>query len=347
MYRTTLIALAAALVAPAASAADGAKRLSIDFSGGIRPDMAGLGATITQDGTVDTAESTLASTFFSTDKVLMSDRNNLVLWDNSQNTDSIFRMLSEEPVVGGSLLGLELGSRVRYELDDLIQFPLFVQSGFYYSMAIGGGYQERVFGDAVQGAYDASNDFAFLMQLNELDPADFVGGKMVTQYDASWFEIPFSVGIKVPITKRDYTFAYGSVGASYFKGGFSVDIDIDEKYANVLGTHMDADALSMENLSPGAVQDTIKFVNKGMGLNYGVGLQAGTKYGLSFFMEYNSSGTAASVYSNGLQPKTARLMTALSSQTLAENDDDWFKKLAFPVLTTGAAFRVGVRYYLF
>ncbi len=344
MFLSSLVALS--LIPAAAAGDDKVKRFSVDLSAGVRPDMASLGDTIVQDGTIDTGASTIANLLYSTDKALMSDRNNMILWYNTENTDSDYVLMGAEPVLGGALLGLELGGRLRYELDDVINFPLFVQTGFYYSLSVSGGYQERVLGDAAA----LNPDIVGVLALNGLDADDYVGGKMITDYSAAWYEIPFSLGIKVPV-KRDYTFGYGTIGASYFRGGFSVGMDIDEKYANALATQVDLDSGEaippVTNLSPGAVKDTVSFTNSGVGLNYGLGVQVGMKNGTAFFVEFNGSGTSGTAYSSAMKKETSQLLTATSSATLAGADDDWFKKLAFPVVTTGATARIGVRYYIF
>ena len=340
----SLAVLSAVLLSTAPAAAEeGArnKRLSIDVSMGIRPDMASLGSTITQDGTLDTADSTMANLLYSTDKALMSDQSNSTLWYNSQNTDTTFKLMGAEPVLGGPMLGGEFGGRIRYELDDIIRFPLYLQAGFHYSTRISGGYQERVLGDVAQ----QNETVALLLALNGEDPEDYINGQLITQYDATWYEVPITLGIKVKAKKRPYTMAYGGAGLSYFNGGFSVSLDSDERYSNVLATHIDADSFSVTNLSPGAVQDTIDFSITGVGLNYSLGVQSGTKAGVAMFFEYNGSGTAKTTYSGGLTDESQRLLTATSSQTLAEADPNWFRQLAYPVVTTGAAFRVGVRYY--
>ncbi|MBW2256642.1 MAG: hypothetical protein JRI25_18880, partial [Deltaproteobacteria bacterium] len=94
MKRTILLAVTSLLAAPLAQAADDdLKRFSISVNVGVRADMAGLGSTILQDGTVDTADTTLANAVYGTDKALMSDRSNLAIWHNSDNGDETFRML--------------------------------------------------------------------------------------------------------------------------------------------------------------------------------------------------------------------------------------------------------------
>lgn len=323
--------------------AEGRKNLSVDVSLGIRPDMAGLGSTIAKDGTVDTGDTTMANLLYSTDKVFMGDQSNQTLWHNSDQTKSTFKMMGEEPVLGGALLGGEVGLRLRYDVTGAKAFPVFFQGGVFRTQSISGGEQERVLGNAAQ----KNASVAALLALNGEDPKDYIGGKMSTRYEASWWEIPLSLGLRLDHPKRPYTAAYGSVGVSIFSGGFSVAFDADENYANVLATHIDADTQTVTNLSPGAVSDQIRFNITAVGLNYGLGVQAGTKSGLAFFAELNSSGASKTVYGTVLKDESKQLLTALSSQNLANEDAEWFDSLAYPVLTTGATFRLGTRYYFF
>ena len=335
-------------VAGSAHAEDRPRGFSIGISTGLLPDMAGLGATITQDGTIDTADTTLANLGYSTGKALMSDRDNETLWHNSQHTASAFHMLGEEPTLGGAMLGLELGATVQYEFDQVPtrrdnrpKVPLFVRTGFNMVFRAAGGHQTRTLGTIAQDSPDLAN----LIEANAMDPADYVGGTMHSDYGASWFEVPISLGVKIPVFER--AFAYGFVGISIFRGGFTVAIDVDERYANVLCTHVDTDALTMTNYSPGAVQDTIHLTMAGVGLNWGLGAQAQIHKHMGLFVELNSSGTAKTVYSSELKPETRRLLTATSSESLAQDDPEWFKRIAYPVLAKGASVRIGVRIYLF
>lgn len=343
MHRVAVFAAVWALWLPLAQAEEGPKRLSVDISFGVRPDMANLGNTIVQDGTIDTADSTMASLVYSTGKALMSDRNNMAIWHNSASTESSFNLLGEEPETGGALLGMDFGASARYELDDIIDFPLFVKAGFHFTTRVSGGEQRRVLGNAAA----ANPDIAGLLMANGEDPADYVGGTMVSKYDASWIEIPITVGFKAPLGRED-TFAYAGAGISIFRGGFSVGLDVDANYANVLATHIDTDALTVTNLSPGAVNDTVEFQLGGLGFNYMLGAQAAIgDTGAVVFLELNSSGAAKTVYSSGLKAETRRLLTATSSATLASQDPEWFKRLAFPVVASGGTARVGLRYYFY
>ncbi len=345
MHKGIWIAVACVLGMGTAHAQDKPKRFSLEFSVGPRSDMAGLGRTITIDGTADTAETTLANAVYSIDKAVMSDQRNLLIWHNSDSTNSAFRLLGEEPEVGGAMLGISFGGSARYDLVDFTKVPLYVRAGFYYSTRVLGGHQTRVLGDAAM----RSNDIANLLMANGHDPADYIGGTMVSDYGASWIEVPVSIGIALPLRKNDpYTQVYGGFGLSFFRGGFEVEIEIDERYANVLGTHIDTEALTVTNYSPGAVKDDIDFTLAGMGLNWSLGAQAtlGVK-GLVAFMELNASGTSGTVYSQALSPNNQRLFTAATSETLANEDPQWFKRLAYTVVTAGPLMRTGIRYYFF
>ncbi len=340
------LALMGLTAAPAAFAAeeddDKPKRFSLSFSTGIRPDMAQLGSTITQDGSIDVADTSLASLAYGTSKALMSDRDNMTLSANSAQTSSVFNV-QDGYEVGGSLLGAEFGGDLRYEFDDLVKFPLFLKTGFYYTSRISGGAQSRTMGDIAQ----QSETIGALAAIYGLDTADYVGGTMKTTWDAKWWEIPISIGVKVAI--KPHTFAYGYAGISIFKGGFSVGIDVDENYANVLATHVDqSEAVpTITNFSPGAVNDTIEFRTGAVGLNYGLGAQVGIKRTLAVFVELNASGAAKTVYAQGYSEESKQLLTAVSSQSISEADGTWFQTLAYPVVLQGASGRIGIRAYVF
>jgi hypothetical protein len=317
------------------------KRFSLSFSTGIRPDMAQLGSTITQDGSIDVADTSLASLAYGTSKALMSDRDNMTLSANSAQTSSVFNV-QDGYEVGGSLLGAEFGGDLRYEFDDLVKFPLFLKTGFYYTSRISGGEQSRTMGDVAQ----QSETIGGLAALYGLDTADYVGGTMKTTWDAKWWEIPISLGVKVSI--KPHTFAYGYAGISIFKGGFSVGIDVDENYANVLATHVDrSSGVQVDNYSPGAVKDTIEFRTGAVGLNYGLGAQVGIKRTLAVFVELNASGAAKTVYAQSYSEESKQLLTAVSSGTIAGEDASWFQTLAYPVVLQGASGRIGIRAYVF
>jgi len=349
------LALAGLFSNPALAGDEDPMRFSLGIGVGIRPDMAQLGSTIVQDGTVDVAGSSLAG-YYSTNKFLMSDRDNMTLQANSDATDTIFNLQSDHKV-GGSMLGLEKGGDLRYELDDVINFPLFISAGFYHTGKLSGGEQSRTMGDVVPNLPDLYVGAIETITGNAAE--DYAGGTMSTTWDASWWEIPVSLGMKVPI--KPHWFVYGKFGVSIFNGGFDITVDIDEKYANVLGSHVDTATLTGSDLSPdGGVQDTISFRTGAVGLNYGLGTQVNIKKRFALYFELNSSGAAKTVYnSNQVNDDTKQLFTALSSELIAggngaegdptyiQGDATWFDQLAYPVVMQGASGRLGLRCYFF
>ncbi len=320
------------------------KRFSFGVNVGLKGNQASLGDTITKDGTVDTASSTMANQFYSTKTAIMSDRNNAAIKYNSGNTGSPFNQLTAY-TDGGALTGIDFGGQAQYDLDDLINLPLFVRAAFNYQLTIGGGSQSRTLGN-VASAYPAASG---LLAANGLTASDYSGGTMTTKFTSSSMEIPVSVGWNARIS--DKTKVYLGVGASYFNGGWDVKVGIDEKYANVLATHVNTTAVTATNYwkqaGGGSLDETITFRVSGIGVNYFMGIEQMLTESLSAFAEIYASGFAKTSYSSELSDKGQKLFTALSSETLAQNDPNWFKRLAFPVVLGGASIKIGVKYYLF
>ena len=329
---------------PEARASSGAKRFSFGFNVGLKGNQANLGDTITKDGTIDTASSTVARTFYATNQTIMSDRNNAAIQYNSGNTGAPFNQLSSYKE-GGALTGIDFGGQAQYDLDDIISLPLFLRAAFNYQMTIMGGKQERTLGDVSVTNPQANA----LLTANGLTPADYAGGTMKTGFSASHIEIPISIGFNARISEK--TRVYLGLGASWFNGGWDVKVDIDEKYANALGTHVNTTALTAtnywKNFGGGAIDETIKFRASGIGVHYFIGLEQFLTENLSIFGEIFASGMAKISYSTELSDKGQKLFSTLSSETLAQNDPNWFKRLAYPVVLGGASIKVGMKYYLF
>lgn len=320
------------------------KRFSFGVNVGLKGNQASLGDTITKDGTIDTASSTVANTFYNTKQAIMSDRNNAILKYNSGNTGAAYNMLSSY-TEGGALTGIDFGAQGQYDLDDLINLPLFVRAAFNYQLTLAGGSQSRTLGD-VSTANPSANA---LLTANGLTPADYAGGTMTTKFSSSSMEIPLSVGWNARISEK--TKVYIGVGASWFNGGWDVKIGMDEKYANALATHVNTTAVTAtnywKNAGGGAIDETITFRVSGIGVNYFMGIEQMLTDSLSAFAEIYASGMAKLSYSSELSTKGQKLFTALSSESLAKEDSQWFKRLAFPVVLGGASIKVGVKYYLF
>ena len=345
MVKKTISVLASVLLAGGLWAQEGAaKRFSVGVSAGLKGNLADLGGTITKDGTIDTASSTLARSVYSTSKVIMSDKDNRAIGYNSASTGSAFNLLKDS-TDGGPLTGLDLGINTQYDLDDLIGMPLFTRLGFQYMAHVAGGAQERTLGDAT--VQNAGLNTLLLSQTN-LSGAQYAGGKMKSEFTASWLEIPVSVGFNARINPA--TKLYAAVGMSYFYGGWDAKLDIDEKYANVLGTHTDLTSTATNYwklAGGGSLKETIEFRASGLSVNYFMGLEQMLMNDLAAFIEVYASGYAQTVYSSKLSDKAQKLLTATSSETLYQSDSNWFKRLAFPVVLGGASIKIGARYFLF
>jgi hypothetical protein len=92
----------------------------------------------------------------------------------------------------------------------------------------------------------------------------------------------------------------------------------------------------------------VDFQLGGVGVNYLLGAQSALgSTGAVIFLELNSSGSAKTVYSSNMKSETRQLLTATSSEALYQQDSEWFKRLAFPVVTGGGTVRFGLRYYFY
>lgn len=321
-----------------AAHADDTRRFSVALSAGAIPDMAGLGASIAQDGSLPVGPTSLGQ-LYSTDHLLMSDQQNQTLWHSSSQSTSVFRLMSEAPQLGGPLLGGELGGRLRLE-SAADRLPGFVELGAFFSTRISGGQQARTLGSLAQD----SAQLAAILKASGESASDYVSGHLSSEHDAAWIEIPLSVGLKTPdLWAR--SFVYGSLGVSYMRGGYVLSIDADERYSNVLASHLDADTLTITNHSPGAVSEQISFAVQGLGLNYGLGVQTGLGEHAAVFADLNRSGLTRVALGSGLSPAGQQLLSAMTDPALTEDDATWFQGVARSISLNGASIRIGLRRY--
>jgi hypothetical protein len=329
---------------PEAAGSSSPKRFSFGFNVGLKGNQANLGDTITKDGTIDTASSTVARTFYATSHAIMSDRNNAAIKYNSGNTGAPFNQLTDYKE-GGALTGIDFGAQAQYDMDDLINLPFFLRGAFNYQMTLMGGSQSRTLGDVSVTNPQANA----LLTANGLTPADYAGGTMTTKFSSSSMEIPISIGFNARVGEK--TRVYLGVGASWFNGGWDVKMNIDEKYANALGTHVNTTALTAtnywKNFGGGSLDETVTFRASGIGVHYFLGIEQMLTGDLAVFAEIFASGMAKLSYSSQLSDKAQKLLSSTSSETLAQQDPNWFKRLAFPVVLGGATIKVGMKYYLF
>jgi hypothetical protein len=320
------------------------KRFSFGVNVGLKGNQASLGDTITKDGSIDTASSTVASTFYATRKAIMSDRDSAAIKYNSGSTAAPFNQATGY-TEGGALTGLDFGGQAQYDLDDMINLPFFLRAAFNYQLTISGGSQSRTLGDVSTANPQASA----VLTANGLTPADYAGGTLTTKFKSNSMEIPLSIGFNARISEK--TKIYLGVGASWFNGGWDVTVNVDEKYANALATHVNTATATARNYwkeaGGGSLNETIQFRISGVGVHYFIGLEQMLTANLAAFAEVYASGMAKVSYSSEISDKGQKLFTALSSETLAQQDPNWFKRLAFPIVLGGATIKVGVKYYLF
>ena len=316
------------------------ERLSISLGMGLRANMGELGKAITKDGALDIDRSTVASQFFGTTKMVMADRSNDVLKYNSANTASSFNLLSSSSQ-GGPLTGLDIGTSFQYDLDDILGLPFFGRTGFSYVFKAGGGRQSRTLGNVASGG-----SMQALLTANGISGDPYNGGTLSNEFNTSWMEIPFALGFRVPIKKG--TEVYAGAGISWFSGGLSLQINADEKYVDALTTHADISTLTVTQYATdvGAISEKVEFKVSGLGINYFLGLSQYIDAGVSIFMELYASGTAKTVYSTAFSEDLSKAFTAASSDSLAGQDPQWFKRVAFPVVMRGGSVKIGARYYL-
>lgn len=321
------------------SSPSGSKRLSVGVNLGLKSDMAALGATITKDGTIDVGETTVANSFYGTNQWFMSDRDNKLQKYNSDNTASPLNTISDYKE-GGAMTGLDIGVDARYDLDDILGLPLFARGGFNYVMKIGGGTQERTLGNTLTN----SSDGQALLAANSMSDV-FSGGVMKSTWNASWMYIPVSVGLNARISEK--SLVYFGAGVSWFNGGWSVDMDLDQKYVNALTTYYDSSTNTLSTLSgAGPVSQTVEFKASGLGVNYFLGVETFIADSIAVFGEMNASGYAATSFSNKASSTTSKVFTRATSKGASDQDTEFIKRLSYPVVMGGATIKIGTRYYI-
>lgn len=344
---------AAAPAAPTATAMTGeskssytgaTKRFSIGLSLGLRPDMNQLGGAIQKDGVQDNGvtNANVASTYYQQSKLLMSDKDNAQSKALSQSTGGPGQTVKDYQE-GGSLTGIEGMIHIKYDLDDMIKIPLFVRTGFAYGLKLIGGSQSRTLGDRAAKDPSMAGLIASTPQLaGQTDP--WGGGVMTTKYSSYYMEIPVSIGYNLRFDKH---VVYFGVGASYFNGGYNIEVALDSKYASAMGAY-NLGTSSYVNYSSGALTETLKFAYAGIGLHYFLGAETEIMNNMNLFFELNASGTAGVALSDRLSSAGAKLLTPATGGTSAANaDPEYSKRLGQPVVLTGASVRVGVRYAVF
>jgi hypothetical protein len=337
----TRVALETSAAAPSCDCESTRKEtLSFGFSTGLRTNMALLGDTIAKDGTMELGSGTALRALGGTKNIFQSDKDDAVLVHNSQSTNSPYKFL-ESSTNGGALMGITLGGEVKLELAKLLHLPLFVRTGAEYTFRVSGGQHERVLGSAIENATPLG---AAVRDAT----GGVTGGTMSYAFDAHWLEVPLTIGLSVPIEGGHKV--YGGFGPSYYRGGWSVQVDMDERYVRAATTLLDGNTV-YGPLVKSAIHDTVSFSWAGLGFNYVLGLEARVDDRNSLFFEYAATGGADTRFSSQPSPDVQRFLTAVNSGVTggvilpASQDDRFLKRIAYPVVLGGGFFRIGYRFY--
>jgi hypothetical protein len=320
---------------------DGRKEiLSFGISTGLRANMASLGDTIAKDGTVELSSNSALRALGGTKNVFQSGKDDAVLLHNSSSTNSAYKFLDRQENTG-ALMGITIGSEVKLELAKLVNLPLFVRAGADYTFRVGGGYSERVLGSAIENATPLGGAVRDAT-------GGVTGGTMNYQFDARWLEIPLTIGLSIPIEGGHKV--YGGFGPSYYRGGFSVDLNMDERYVRAATTLLDGNTV-YGPLVTNALQEKIDFKWAGLGFNYVLGIEARVGDRNALFFEYAATGGADTRFSSAPSADGQRFLTAVNSGVSggvvlpAQADDRFLKRIAYPVVLGGGFFRIGYRFY--
>ncbi len=315
------------------------RSLSFGLTTGVVADMSQLGSAITNDGVVDLNGDSLASTTGIT-KLLMPDRDCALQSYSSQGTNAEPLRVIDDYEEGGPLIGLDTGLYVMYDTTPHLDLPFFMRLGFDYAFKISGGEQMLKLGPGPDQVA-VSSDFARPPEFN------FEGGTIKTTWNSSWMEVPLTFGVILPV--MDLGKVYGGVGVSWFRGGFSIEVQADKKYAAFLTSYNTNDYSNAENLMvTEAINEKIEFMTYGISFNMLLGLEVFLSENTAATVEYWASGTMQTVFAESeFSPTAKRAMTmATAGPDAAGKDDEYIERFAYPVVLGGSMLKFGVRYYL-
>ncbi len=314
------------------------KSFSVGITLGMVSDLAGLGATIIDDGTLDTAGGSLANAT-GTDKLIMADKSDAVLLSNSNNTNAVPLQFLSDFSEAGPMMGLSIGGYVMYDFLSLADLPFFARLGFDYVAQVGGGEHGRTLGAGIN-QYAQAAGYALP---TAAAGGTYTGAWMTYSFTSSWLEIPLTVGICLPVGK--YGKVYGGLGISYFNGGWALEVDMSDSYAQYITVFDDGAQALVTSFDKTKVEFKVSQIS----FNFVLGAEVNVAYGIAVTFEYWGSGAAQTVYSKAaFTDNASKTMTAaLSGGDVAGYDTNWFKQFAYPVVLGSSYFKFGVKYYIF
>jgi hypothetical protein len=323
---------------PKESKANAPRYLALGLSTGVISDMSGLGNAITNGGMIPLNSNSLASAS-GVGKLFMSDRDAALRAYSAEGPNAVPLQAIADFGEGGPLIGIDIGLYAMYHSRQHLELPFFARLGFDYAFKASGGQQKLTLGAGPDQLATSSN--------YANPPFGFEGGSISTTWNASWMELPLTLGVTLPV--YDLGRVYGGLGLSWFSGGFSIQVATDKKYAAYLTSYntnkySDASALMVTQ----KVKDTMEFSTKGIAINMLLGFEVLIIEHLAATVEYWSSGFAQTVSTtSNVKEGTSRVLTmATAGPDKASKDAQYIQRLTHPVTLGGTMLKFGLRYYL-
>jgi len=191
MKKVTILVMALAIAMAFATTAFAKNGLSVDFGIGYNADMAGMGATILNDG----EEGTNGTYLGANADVLISQKDAKILAANGATTG--ISNVADAGTMGGVCLNLG----VRYDILNLLWF----KTGFNYDVNI-----------ASEQSWNATDGATF-------------NGKVKQTWTAGYMAIPIMLGLNLPIQDGKYN-VYAGVGLDIFWGYWQVEVSAPGNY---------------------------------------------------------------------------------------------------------------------
>lgn len=317
------------------------RSLAIGVTAGLVDDMSQLSDAITNDGVVPLNTNSLASST-GIETLLVPDSVASMQYHSGSKSPDDLKIISDYDKAGSDALrGVDLGIYVMYDFNELLNLPLFVRVGFDYVFKVWGDDQMIRLGPGPD-IYAAENNFA--------TPAGgFEGGTLETSWDSEWMEVPVTIGVVLPV--MNFGNVYGGLGVSWFRGGFSINVKADDRYA-AFGTSYSSDdypGADLDNLMvTEGINEKIEFVTHGISFNMLLGFEAFIADNVSATIEYWASATMQTVYAESeFSDKAKRVLTmATAGPDAAAQDPEYIERFAYPVVIGGTMIKFGVRYYI-
>lgn len=318
----------------AASSVYAANELSVGFSIGLVPNMCDMGKTILKDGAIDLNGESLASAV-GIGQIIWADNNMGVLLNNAQGTNVVPLQTLSDQTEGAPMNGLNFELNVMYDFTARFNLPLFARIGFNYAFSYNNVEQEITLGPGVDQAAMANG---YPMPTN----GTYAGSSASLSWHASWFEIPITIGLVLPIADKGKI--YGGLGLTWIRGGWGIDAKFDANYVAMLTSYEGQAAPLTEE----RVNTTIDFVQSYFTLHFMFGAEVNVAQNVAVTFEYWLTAAVRNTFTaDGFDDPTAHAMTgAIAGPTAYSMDSRYIEDMAYPAIVGASFFKIGVKYYI-